>query len=103
MAKAWDKGGTNRHQQGYGSAWEALRRTILERDKGLCQECLRNGIPKAGNHCDHIKPKAKGGTDDPANLQTLCRPCHDRKTIIDKGHKPKRKVRFDVDGWPIEE
>ncbi|WP_272575920.1 HNH endonuclease, partial [Providencia sp. PROV273] len=29
---------------------------------------------------DHIKPKAHGGTDDDSNLQSLCWPCHKRKT-----------------------
>ena len=30
--------------------------------------------------CDHIVEYAEGGTLDPTNLQTLCIPCHKRKT-----------------------
>ena len=30
--------------------------------------------------CDHIVPKAEGGSDDRANLQGLCRYHHRRKT-----------------------
>ena len=99
--KAWDKGGKTRHQQGYGSAWDKLRKTILQRDKGLCQECKRKGRVRAGNQCDHIKPKAKGGTDDPSNLEILCKPCHLEKNLRDKGHRVK--PTFGADGWPIEE
>lgn len=29
---------------------------------------------------DHIKPKAERGSDDEANLQSICKPCHDAKT-----------------------
>lgn len=29
---------------------------------------------------DHITPKASGGTDDPANLQGICKACHRAKT-----------------------
>ena len=30
--------------------------------------------------CDHIVPKSKGGKDDRANLQRLCRTCERTKT-----------------------
>lgn len=30
---------------------------------------------------DHIKPLAEGGTDDHDNIQALCIPCHDAKTV----------------------
>lgn len=30
--------------------------------------------------CDHIVNKAQGGTDDMDNLQSLCKPCHDKKS-----------------------
>ncbi|GAA4643969.1 hypothetical protein GCM10023115_19290 [Pontixanthobacter gangjinensis] len=97
---AWHKPGQgNRHQQGYGTAWDKLRKLVLERDKHLCQTCLPR--PTVANHVDHILPKAKGGTDELPNLQALCADCHHEKTITDKGHKPRRKVRFGTDGWPI--
>ena len=80
----------SRHERGYGSKWEKLRAFILKRDNGLCQECLRQGKVTAVGHkpftafCDHIVPKAEGGTDDESNLQTLCRPCHTAKTDLEK-------------------
>jgi hypothetical protein len=36
--KAWDKGGKTRREQGYGHAWDKLRRVILARDSSLCQQ-----------------------------------------------------------------
>lgn len=95
---AWAK--TSRHDRGYGSEWDKLRKRILTRDKHLCQECKRNGRIATGNHVDHIVPKAKGGTDAEGNLQTLCLTCHEAKTAREKGHKVR--VQIALDGWPVE-
>ena len=55
-----------------------------KRAKGLCEECLRLGFVTAGCDVDHIKSKAKGGTDDLENLQLLCKECHKKKTQEEK-------------------
>lgn len=70
----------NRHQRGYGAAWERLRLRILDRDNGLCQPCLANGRVHIAQQVDHRTPKAAGGTDDPSNLQSICDACHRAKT-----------------------
>ena len=95
---AWSR--TSRHARGYGTAWEKLRKRILIRDKYLCQQCKREGRVKVGNQVDHIKPKARGGTDDEANLEVLCRDCHDEKTLKEQGKKPRRFTKIGSDGWP---
>lgn len=99
--KPWDKGGKNRHQQGYGTAWDKLRLHVLARDKHLCQACLKAGRITEGNQVDHIVPKAKGGTDDLHNLQVICRPCHDDKSIRDRGGRPRRRIT--TEGWLAED
>ncbi|EET9690677.1 HNH endonuclease [Escherichia coli] len=76
--------GQSRHQRGYGNAWEKLRAIIWQRDKGLCQNHLRLGVALPASCVDHIKPKAHGGTDDPANLECLCRRCHAEKTARER-------------------
>jgi hypothetical protein len=52
-----------------------IRTAVFERDAYRCQHC--------GGHkdltVDHIFPEVAGGTLDPDNLQTLCRPCNSRK------------------------
>lgn len=52
------------------------RFNILERDNYTCQACGATPQDGANLEIDHIKPIAKGGTDDPLNLQVLCRECN---------------------------
>lgn len=52
-----------------------LRWSIWERDNFTCQSCgSRSNLA-----VDHILAESKGGTLDPENLQTLCKPCNSRK------------------------
>ncbi|WP_099123383.1 HNH endonuclease [Xenorhabdus sp. KK7.4] len=76
--------GKSRHARGYGSSWDKLRATIKQRDKHLCQQCLRQGRATTGTTVDHITPKAHGGTDALSNLQLLCEACHSRKTATER-------------------
>lgn len=70
----------NRHDRGYGRAWEKIRKRIFKRDRGLCQPCLKRGYVTAAREVDHIKPKEQGGSDNDDNLQSICIPCHRKKT-----------------------
>ncbi|RSE14425.1 HNH endonuclease, partial [Acinetobacter johnsonii] len=46
-------------------------------DGWTCCKCQRVTM---NLECDHIVNKAQGGTDDMDNLQSLCKPCHDKKS-----------------------
>lgn len=70
----------NRHERGYGTAWEKLRRAVMERDDYLCQSCHRSGRVTAAKQVDHVVPKAQGGTDAESNLEAICVSCHKAKT-----------------------
>lgn len=97
--KRWaDK--ASRHERGYGSAWDRIRLQALKRDNCLCQPCLKAGRITEAREVDHIKPKAQGGTDDLANLQSICSPCHSQKTAQDEGWRRPRRVG--LDGYPVE-
>ena len=96
----------SRHQRGYGSTWDKLRAAKLAADP-LCEPCKAKGRTTAATEVDHVTPKFKGGTNDPNNLQSICRPCHADKTAGEaaeaQGRRPKLRLTFGLDGWPIDE
>lgn len=52
-----------------------LRFMVFSRDGWKCVQCSNNQRLSV----DHIVPVAKNGSDDLANLQTLCRSCNSKK------------------------
>lgn len=79
-----DKSRGTRHERGYGSAWDVLRKAVMQRDAGLCQPCREAKRVSIATMVDHIRPKAEGGSDAMDNLRAICRACHTRKTDIEK-------------------
>lgn len=55
-----------------------VRLKVLTRDKYTCCKCGKNGS-QVELQVDHIHPVARGGSNHPSNLQTLCRACNQRK------------------------
>jgi len=105
---AWPK--ESRQSRGYDAAWERTRRQVIERDKGLCQPCLRKGRVTVGREVDHVVPKAEAArrkwtraqTDALTNLQCICTECHKAKTAADEGKVYVPKVQTGLDGWPVD-
>lgn len=65
--------------------WRRLRLLQL-REYPLCAHCERRGITQAANEADHILSIERGGEPfSLANLQSLCKTCHSRKTAGDDG------------------
>lgn len=75
-------GGGTTTQRGYGAGWRLRRaRQLLQRPR--CQWLVT--LPSTtcrlrATDVDHIMPKVHGGTDDAANLQSLCAAHHRVKT-----------------------
>ncbi len=63
---------TGRHSDLTDLVWQNTRKVILERDGYKCVIC---GVSE-GLHVHHLIPRHLGGTDEPANLITLCAACH---------------------------
>jgi len=50
------------------------RRTVLMRDRGLCQYCGR-----LAENVDHVTPRSRGGGNNWENVVASCAPCNNRK------------------------
>lgn len=62
--------------------WKAARLEAKRRDGWRCVACGARGRLEV----DHVKPIRDGGAAfDLGNLQTLCVPCHSRKTRVEIG------------------
>ena len=63
-------------------AWRLVRKAVLERDHGRCQDCDKDltGLPSWYGEVHHIRPRMEGGGDHPKNLITLCIECHGHYT-----------------------
>jgi 5-methylcytosine-specific restriction enzyme A len=82
MRRAPDHGNALRR----GPRWAALRLEALRADGWKCRCCGARGRLEV----DHIQPVRTHPERafDLGNLQSLCPPCHTRKTRIESGHPP---------------
>lgn len=55
--------------------WEETRRQVLRRDNYGCVACQCD-LREDGAHVHHVLPRAAGGSDELANLISLCSMCH---------------------------
>lgn len=64
--------------------WMEVKRIVWQRAKGLCEECMKHDIVRAGVDCHHIVPVETATTIqemerlcyNPDNIRLLCIPCH---------------------------
>ena len=96
-----EKAGIPFHNQGLGSLalelahidktlkrvpiFDDTKHLLLEEQECKCANESCGTIISLGNsQCDHIKPFANGGTNDPENLQMLCIACHKEKSTAER-------------------
>lgn len=98
---AWSK--TPASARGYGSQHRKNRAYLLASEP-LCRECAKAGRVSAAKIADHVIPLSRGGSNDLANLQPLCKECSDQKTQREaaeaRGATYRPKLRIGLDGWP---
>lgn len=95
-------------KRGYNADWRTVRRMHLA-EHPLCVECQKFGRTVLAHHVDHITPH-KGDRNlfvDRNNLQSLCAPCHSRKTAVEDGgfgRAPDKRpgASCGVDGVPVD-
>lgn len=71
------KGGGNKRRVS-----ESMKKHIASEQKWKCNLC--HSILDGSYEIDHIIPLYKGGGNQAANLQALCRNCHGKKTMDDR-------------------
>lgn len=75
MIKAKAKGESVKRRNGEMQGEKDLKSYIFKRDNFTCQVCTQQK-PVSQLHCHHIIYRSKGGTNQPANLLTVCTNCH---------------------------
>jgi len=83
-----------RHQRGYGTQWDKIRKRILARDHGLCtcEVCQAMGRVRIATEVDHRISKAEwkrrhgslDGCDAESNLGAINVDCHRAKTARER-------------------
>jgi 5-methylcytosine-specific restriction protein A len=93
---AWKTSPTARRTAGMPAGWTALRKRILKRDGHQCTAVVGASVGNArrcehrATHVDHVVPVSQGGSDDEANLTSLCAWHHNRKTSSEANAARKR-------------
>jgi len=70
----------------YNGAWKRIRAEWL-RQHPLCVICKQRNRLTAATEVDHVTPH-RGDRNlfyEPSNFQSLCKPCHSRKTAKEDG------------------
>ncbi len=75
MTKAKAKGEAVKRRNGEMQGEKDLKAYVFKRDHFTCQVCTQQK-PASQLHCHHIIYRSKGGTNQPANLLTVCTGCH---------------------------
>jgi len=87
-------------------AWQACRQAVIDRQHGLCADCLKHGdyTPIADVH--HVVELTEDNVGNPEislnpdNCVGLCKECHNARHDRRFGSGGKGRVWFDADGVP---
>lgn len=85
--------------------WKKTRESFRQYKRGLCEECLKQGIVRAGTEVHHIIPLTISNVHNPnislswKNLELLCTDCHHaiHEAMHDAQPKERKHRRYIVD------
>ena len=93
MEKQYDKYYRSKESAAFyrSTAWKKMRANYII-EHPFCVECQRYGKLTKATVVDHIIPIRMGGPQlEESNLQSLCAPCHTRKSIREGSRFGKHK------------
>ena len=84
----------------FPNLWLMLRFRCFQRDKFHCVYCGRSPLLDLTVmlHCDHVKPKSKGGEDILENLVTSCSECNMGKMDVMLDNYTRRLISRRLNG-----
>lgn len=83
--------------------WRQLREAQLQRQP-LCGRCNKRGLVEPANVVNHVIPH-KGEENlfrDPANLESVCKHCHDSRIHSQELRGYTYNVESDANGMPLD-
>lgn len=107
MAKTW-RDSPSAHKFYHSAAWDKVRKLVLDRAHGLCEDCTEAGNFTPADVVHHETPLNEENVNDPSislnpeMLKALCHDCHTKahkRLGIGALHEDaKPRVMFDADG-----
>lgn len=92
-------------------AWENVRQAVIDRSRGLCEECLKRGELTPGRIVHHKTPLTPENIDDPAialdpgMCEYVCKECHEEiharlgeGALPGRGDHGRARIGFDEYG-----
>lgn len=84
------------YQKGINYGFANTKAYVLDRDNYTCQHC-KGKCKDSKLHVHHVIFRRNGGSDEPENLITLCKTCHDKlhegKIILKLSGKKKGQLK----------
>ena len=71
--KPWDHKGASRQARGLGAEHDAMRKRVMAEERN-CWRCGGAGL--LDDQADHVRPRARGGTNERSNYRRAHRRCN---------------------------